>query len=108
MSEREVDSASVPTYIAQCPECDGLVACHVADVSKPSLMKDAARAAMKWQRDGYRVSTVTVGDVRTWPSGKAFTHGDGCSRDRRKSRTTRKPQAQRTMFSGEIQEASRG
>ncbi len=79
-------SAETPTYIAQCPECDSLIACCVADVENVSLMRDAVRYRVQWTRAGYNVSTVTVQDVRTWPSDKAFQHTAGCGRDKRKAK----------------------
>jgi hypothetical protein len=49
-------------------------------------MRDAVKYRMQWERQGMKVSTGTVHDVRTWANGKAFTHTEGCSREKRKGR----------------------
>lgn len=79
-------SGQTPTYIAQCPECECLIGCAVAEVNRPETMREALKAQGQWVRARLRVSTVTVQDVRTWPSEKAFEHSDGCSRNKRKKK----------------------
>jgi hypothetical protein len=85
MSDRDL----TPTYIAQCPECECLVACAVADVKNPEQARDAANHAMQWVRDGLKVWTGTVQDVRTWAK-PAFTHVEGCSKDRRRKKAAKR------------------
>jgi hypothetical protein len=84
------DGANDPTFIAQCPECDCLIACVVvtwdddSEIEEDELLADALKHRAEWKRGGLKVSTVRVQDVREWSPGKAFKHADGCSRDRRR------------------------
>lgn len=95
----QYDSGDVATYIAQCSECGSLIGCAVANVADPDGVRHALKYRRQWERGGYKVSTVTVQDVRTWPRETAFTHAAGCSKDRRKKSQREKP-------SGEVQAAT--
>lgn len=93
------DSGATPTYIAQCSECGCLIGCAVANVAEPDSVRHALKYRGQWERGGYKVSTVTAQDVRTWPRETAFTHVAGCSKDRRKK-------AQRVGANRDVQEAT--
>ena len=67
-----------PTYIAQCPECAGLIAASVADVESQSVHA-ALRDRAEWQKAGYQVRTIPVYAVQSWPP-DGFGHRENCSR----------------------------
>ena len=72
-----------PTYVAYCNECGSFVGCSVADVNSPS-MAHAVKDRAAWQRQGFRVETQTVQDVRDYPG--SLGHVDTCSRKKRRKK----------------------
>jgi hypothetical protein len=58
----EEESAQTPCLVAYCGTCGKLIACAVND---EEYRKQAAKAAAKWIRDGLRVQTISVAEVRS-------------------------------------------
>lgn len=100
MSDR---GAETPTYIAQCTECEALLGAVVADVNRPSTMREALKYRGQWERAGLKVSTVTVQDVRLWAKAKMFEHGPCC---RGGKRARRRDEASPTRDDGTLNDHS--
>ena len=77
-----MSEGATPTYIARCPTCQGMIACAVAPVDEPKVMRDAANHRLRWERSGLVVTTGTVDDVRF--SSDSFGHKGECPKRRKR------------------------